>query len=62
MHSMEGVLKNNWSVPRAKIILFICDWYFNFSIGIFEGFLQRSNFVEKLQMADLGYAPTILLL
>ena len=47
-NTVEGVLENIWFVPVVKILLFICDWYFNLSIEIFEGFLQRKYFVEKL--------------
>ena len=38
-NTIEDILENNWFVPMAKILLFISDWYFNLSIGIFEGFL-----------------------
>ena len=44
---MKSVVENNQFVPSS---------------GSFEGLLQRSNFAEKLLMADLDYAPTTLLL
>ena len=60
IYHMELVLENNWFVSMAKIFLLICNCYFDLVIGIFEGLFQRSNFVEKLPMVVLGYAPTII--